>query len=242
MAIAKRRAWVIAAALVVVLAGGVGLVVENRLRSERQQPDWIVTKPGEPFGETQFKYLSIGTERDAGLPYWVFYVLAMMFPDRLPGGSGYPSFGLAWEQGVELPVGLTKVTIGYPRVGFNCALCHTARQQPPGGKPAFVVTGDTARIEALSRFFYECAKDPRFNSENILSEIANFKKLDWIDQLLYRFYIVPATKDRILKGGQHFLWATRGEPTKGNGSQGHGYATNLSDNEKRALIDFMKTP
>jgi hypothetical protein len=200
-----------------------------------------MTKPGEPFGDTQFKYLSIGTERDGGLPYWVFYVAAMMFPDRLPAGSGYPSFGLPWEQGVELPVGLTKVTVGYPRVGFNCALCHTARQQRPADKPAFVTTGDTARAEALSRFFYECAKDPRFDSDNILTEIANFKQLDWIDQLLYRFYIIPKTKARILKGGQHFLWATRGEPTKGNGNQGHGYATNLSENEKRALIDFMKT-
>jgi hypothetical protein len=241
MAIAKRRAWVIAAVLVVALAGGVGLVVENRLRGEQPQPDWIVTKPGGAFGDTQFKYLSIGSERDAGLPYWVFYVSAMMFPDRLPAGSGYPSFGLPWEQGVELPVGLTKVTIGYPRVGFNCALCHTARQQRPADKPAFVTAGDAARAEALSRFFYECAKDPRFDSDNILTEIANFKQLDWIDQLLYRFYIIPKTKDRILKGGQHFLWAYRGEPTKANGNQGHGYATNLSDNEKRKLIDFMKT-
>lgn len=239
MAIAKRRAWVIAAALVVALAGGVGLVIENRLRGKQPQPDWILAKPGE-FGDTQFKYLSIGTERDAGMPYWVFYVLAMMFPDRLPGINGYPSFGLPWEQGVEMPVGLTKVTIGYPRVGFNCALCHTARQPRPADKPVFVAAGDTARIDALSRFFYESAKDPRFESDNILSEISNFKKLDWIDWLLYRFYIIPATKDRILKGGQHFLWASRGEPTKANGDQGHGYANNLSDSERRALIDFVK--
>jgi hypothetical protein len=229
------------AAFVVALATGVGLIFEDRLWSEQPQPNWILTKPGEPFGDTQFKYLSIGGERDASLPYWVFYVLAMMFADRLPGTSGYGSFGLPWEQGVELPVGFTKVTIGYPRVGFNCALCHTARQERPGDKPTFVPTGDIAKIEALSRFFYECAKDPRFESDNILSEISNFNKLGWIDWVLYRFYIIPATRDRILRGGQNFLWAYRGEPTKANSNQGHGYATNLSDNEKRALIEFMKT-
>jgi hypothetical protein len=238
MAIAKRRAWWIGAAFVVVLAAAVGLIVEDRLWSKQPQPNWILTKP---FGDTQFKYLSIGGERDASLPYWTFYVLAMMFPDRLPASSGYGSFGLPWEQGVELPVGLTKVTIGYPRVGFNCAVCHTARQQRLDDKPKFVATGDTAGIKALSRFFYECATDPRFESDNILSEIANFKKLDWIDQLLYRFYIIPATRNKILRGGQDFLWAYRGEPTKADGNQGHGYADNLSDSERRALLEFMKT-
>jgi hypothetical protein len=232
MAIAKRRAWLIGAAIVVALAAGVGLVLEDRLSREHQQPNWILTKPGERFGDTQFKYLSVGTERDASLPYWVFYVLPSMFPEKLPPKkSGYGSFGLSWEETVELPV------------GFNCALCHTTRRERPGDKPIFVLTrsGDTARIAGLSRFFYDCAKDPRFDSDNILSEISNFKKLDWIDWLLYRFYIIPATKDRILKGGQNFLWAYRGEPTKGNGNQGHGYATDLSDNERRALIEFMNT-
>jgi hypothetical protein len=134
------------------------------------------------------------------------------------------------------------VIIGYPRVGFNCALCHTIRERS-GDKPAFAPAGSghTADIEALSRFFYECAKDPRFESDNILSEIGNFTKLDWIDWLLYRFYIIPATKDRILRDGQNFLWAYGGEPTKANGNQGHGYATNLPDSEKRELIAFMTT-
>jgi hypothetical protein len=233
---------VIGAAFVVALAAGVGLLIDGRLRREQPQPDWIVKKADAPFGDTQFKYLSIGSERDAAIPYWVFYVLPTMFPERLPGASGYGSFGLSWEQGVELPIGLTKVTIGYPRVGFNCALCHANRERS-GDKPAFVpaVSGHIADIEALSRFFYDCAKDPRFDSDNILSEISNFKKLDWIDWLLYRFYIIPATKDRILKGGQNFLWAYRGEPTKANGNQGHGYATDLSDNERGALIEFMNT-
>jgi hypothetical protein len=243
MAIAQRRVWGWIAVIVVVLAAGVGLVLEDRLWREQNQPNWIRTKPGERFGGTQFKYLSIGTERDAGLPYWVFYVLPSMFPDKLPAKSGYGSFGLSWEQTVELPIGLTKVTIGYPRVGFNCALCHVARRERPGDKPIFVPTrsADTAGIAALSRFFYDCARDPRFNSDNILSEISNFKKLDWIDGLLYRFYIIPAIRDRILNGGQDFLWGYRDEPTKDNGNQGHGYATRLSGDEQRALIEFVKT-
>ena len=99
----EARAWGWIAAIVVVLAAGVGLVLEDRLWRGQNQPDWIRTKPGGRFGDIQFKYLSIGTERDTGLSYWVFYVLPSMFPDEAAGKSGYGSFGLSWEQTVELP-------------------------------------------------------------------------------------------------------------------------------------------
>ena len=76
--------------------------------------------------EMRFKYGSIGAEHDAGIPYWIFYVLPRMFPEKLPGPGGYASLGVPWEQGQELPVGFTKKTIGFPRVANNCAVCHTA--------------------------------------------------------------------------------------------------------------------
>jgi mono/diheme cytochrome c family protein len=152
----------------------------------------------------------------------------MMFPEKLPGIGGYAAFGLSWEEGVELPIGLTKKVIGYPRVGINCALCHTTRYRTHAGiTPMFVPTGPghTANVEALSKFLYECAKDPRFESDNILAQIQNFTKLDWIDLLLYRFLIIPATKERIVKGGEHFLWTYRKEfPAWGRGSDGPSFS------------------
>jgi hypothetical protein len=244
MAVAKRRAFWFGAAIVVALVAAVGLVLEDRLWRAQPQPDWISRKPDGKFGPTQFEYLSIGGERDVSLPYWVFYVLPSMFPEKLPlKKSGYGSFGLSWEQGLELPIGLTKVTIGYPRVGFNCALCHVAQREQPGGQSKFAPTrsGNSTAIAALSRFFYECAKDPRFDGDDVLSEISNFKKLDWIDWLLYRFYIIPKVRDQILDGGQNFLWAPHGDPTTGTGDQGHGYANSLPEDERRALIEFAKT-
>src|SRR5690349_4093690 len=122
------RGWLtvvtLLAALVVVVVAWIGY---NKLWREEPQPEWILqTKAGAPFGETQFKYLSLGTEEN-GVPYWIFYVLPMIFSDKLPGLGGYSAFGLPWEPGVELPIGMTKRTIGYPRVGINCALCHTTR-------------------------------------------------------------------------------------------------------------------
>lgn len=229
--------------MVALLVAIVGFVLESRLWRELDQPGWIRVENGGAFGDVQFKYRSIGAERDAGLPYWVFYVLPSLFPEKLPPKkSGYGSFGLSWEETVEMPVGFTKVTIGYPRVGFNCALCHARLGEGSGSRPELlpVQPADTAAAAALSRFFYECAADPRFNSDNLLGEIAHFVKLDWIDRLLYRFYIIPATRTKILDGGRDFLWLYRGLPSKASGDQGHGYATRLPDRDEQALIGFVK--
>ena len=64
--------------------------------------------------------------------------------------------------------------IGFPRVANNCAVCHTAsyrakrrtrirRSSPPD--PA------TRNVEAFFRFLVDCAKDPRFNADNLMREI-----------------------------------------------------------------------
>ena len=84
------------------------------------QEAWMTETP-----EMRFRYGSIGAENDAGIPYWIFYVLPRMFPEKLPGAGGYASLGVSWEQGRELPIGFTKKTIGFPRVANNCAICHT---------------------------------------------------------------------------------------------------------------------
>src|SRR5918993_4649805 len=88
---------------------------------EEPQEAWMTATP-----EMRFRYGSIGAERDAGIPYWIFYVLPRMFPEKIPGPNGFASFGVSWEQGQELPVGFTKKVVGFARVANNCASCHTA--------------------------------------------------------------------------------------------------------------------
>src|SRR5215217_8593098 len=73
-----------------------------------------------------FKYGTIGVEESAGIPYWIWLVLPRVFPEHLPGPGGYSSLGVVWEQGSELPIGFSKLTVGFPRVGPNCAFCHTS--------------------------------------------------------------------------------------------------------------------
>ena len=70
-----------------------------------------------------------------------------MFPEHLPGNGGYAAFGMIFEPGKwegdhwiggEVPIGMSKKTIGFPRVAMNCALCHTTPVRKPGeAKPTF---------------------------------------------------------------------------------------------------------
>jgi mono/diheme cytochrome c family protein len=212
----KHRKIAIAASVVIVLlAGGVYLGWYKFFREE-SQPDWVNRNP-----DTRFKYGSIGAENDAGIPYWIFYVLPRMFPEKLPGPGGYASLGVPWEQGQELPVGFTKKVIGFPRVANNCAVCHTARYRTkPEENPTFVPggPGNTTNVEGFFRFFVDCAKDPRFNSDNVLWEITNVADLSWLDKILYKYLIIPITKKRLIEREQQFAWVYHpGFPEWGRG-------------------------
>ena len=165
----------------------------------------------------RFKYGSIGAEYDAGIPYWIFYVLPRIFPEKLtqdgvviPGG--YAALGVPWEMGQELPAGFTKKRIGFDRVANNCAVCHTTSyRETPDSNPVFVVGGGshTANVEGFFRYLIDCAKDPRFNADILMAEINRVTKLNVIDSLLYRFVTIPITKKRLLEREAQFAWVYR---------------------------------
>ena len=162
--------------------------------------------------ETRFRYGSIGGERDAGIPYWIFYVLPRVFPEKLPGPGGYASLGVSWEQGRELPVGFTKKTVGFPRVGNTCAVCHTTNYRAsPSENPAFINAGPghTLNLVAFFRFLVDCAKDPRFNADVLMREINLVTDMPWDDRLAYRFLIIPMTKKRLIEREKQFAWIYR---------------------------------
>jgi len=152
--------------------------------------------------EEQFKYGSIGTEAANGLPYWIWLVLPRMFPEYLPGPGGYLSLGVAGEEGHEMPIGFTRKTIGFPRVGINCALCHTATfRTRVDEKPTIVLGGPAHQFDAQRylRFLFDCANDPRFNSANVLAQIRPIHQLSFLDTELYRFLIIPQTRKALLQ-------------------------------------------
>jgi mono/diheme cytochrome c family protein len=166
------------------------------LRTE-PEPDWVVSDPVQ-----RFKYGSVGAEVTYGMPYWIWEVLPRIFSDLTPGPGGYKSFGLAWEEGKEMPVGLTKRVVGYPRVAANCALCHVGTWRSKEQEVPHLILGtpaNTVNVQALRRFFADAANDSRFNASVLLAEVKRDVKLSFLDQQIYRFILIPRTRKALAR-------------------------------------------
>ena len=210
-----KKQWIVVGLIVLLFLGGVGAFI-GWYKFFREEPQ-------APFANDamRFKYGSFGVENDAGLPYWIWVVLPRMFPEYLPGPGGYRSLGIPWEQGEEMPVGFTKKTIGFPRVGNKCAACHAASYRTKHDENPKIVAagpGHTQNIQGFLRFIEKCANDPRFNGADIMREINLIYRMPLLDRLLYRFVIIPFTKKAIIERSKGFEWMNRpGWPAWGPG-------------------------
>jgi hypothetical protein len=181
------------AVLVVFVAG---LAAWYKLYRDVPQPSWITADQRDAF-----LYGSVGAERTAGIPYWVWLVLPRICPEHLPGQGGYAALGRPWEEGKEMPAGFAKKTVGYVRVAGNCALCHAVSSHPgPNEVPVVVIAGpgQAADLQPLQTFLAQCAQDPHFNADDILSEIDMATKLSIVDHLLYRYILIPRAQRALL--------------------------------------------
>ena len=191
-----RWRLVVVCIVALTLVGAVGLFVYNGLFRAEPAPYF-------QSDEDQFLFGSVGTEAEQGIPYWIWLVLPRIFPGHLPAPGGYASIGvLSRDDRHEMPIGLSKVTIGYPRVGMNCAMCHAATFRAKADDVptiyAAAASHQTGAQEYL-RFLIACANDPKFTASTILGEIAKNTRLSLPDRLLYRFVIIPRTRRAILR-------------------------------------------
>jgi hypothetical protein len=189
-----KRKILIAFAVVVLFT--IGVTVWYKFYRDVPQPQWITADQ-----RNDFMYGAVGAEDTSGLPYWIWLALPRMFPEYLHGPGGYASLGLSWEEGREMPVGFAKKTDGYVRVTGNCALCHaTSHSGGPEEVPIVVIAppGSATNIQGLLSFFTQCARDPRFNADEILAEVDTAIKLSLLDRLLYRYVLIPRTKRALL--------------------------------------------
>ncbi|MEN8179642.1 MAG: c-type cytochrome [Pseudomonadota bacterium] len=199
----KKSKWSLVIVLVSMIVAVGGFIAWYKFFREVDQAPFATA-------EERFMYGSIGGENEAGIPYWIFVVLPRMFPEYLPGQGGYASLGIAWEEGKELPVGFTKKVVGFPRVSNTCAVCHTTSYRvSTDADPVFVAAGPghTSNVQGFFSFLRDVANDPRFNADNLLSEIKLVTDLSLLDQVLYRFIIIPFTKKALLE--RNFDWMER---------------------------------
>src|SRR5262245_53674864 len=196
-----RSQWIVIGVLALLLVVG-GIFTYNHFFREEPAPYFA-------SDEEHFLYGSIGTEAEQGIPYWIWLVLPRVFPEYLPGPGGYASLGFLGKDGHEMPVGLSKVTVGFPRVGINCAICHTASLRARADDIPKVIAAapshQTGEQQYL-RFLFACASDSRFTADTILGEIDKNYRLSAIDRFLYRFVIIPQTRRALLQLQNRNAW------------------------------------
>ncbi len=207
----RRRGRFIVIALLVIAAVG-GLVAYNTFFREEPAPYFA-------SDEEHFLFGSVGTESQEGIPYWIWLVLPRIFPEYLPGTGGWASLGILGKPGYEMPMGLSKVTIGFPRVAINCAMCHvTSVRTAPGAPQTLVPAGTSNRTspQQYLRFLLDCASDARFTADVILAEIAKNTELSAYQRMVYRFVIIPQTRRALLEVKERESWMDR-NPDWGRG-------------------------
>jgi len=172
----------------------------------------VITAQSEPDIVTEFKYGSIGTEGTVGVPYWVWKVLPEVFPDKLPNraGNGYERVGFTYESpSSDLPMGASRSDDWIPRVGLNCATCHSGAYREAPGAPPKVVLGMPAHrmdLQAYARFLSACANDPRFNADSLIAAMRKHPEFGFFDGLAYRWFAINATRRGILERDSRIAW------------------------------------
>ena len=205
----RMTAWAIAVIVLAAYVGGLALF-------RRFNPDAPTI-----YADIRehFKYGSIGSEPANGIPYWIWKVLPEMFPEKLPRpGNGYASFGFVFQPGEELPIGLSRRKVVIPRVGMNCAICHTGTvRDTPAAAPRIYLgmPANTFDLQAYLQFLIDCAADGRFTADNVVREIAARTNLDPLQRMVYS-QAVYQTREALLDRSRRLAF-TRHEPLWGPG-------------------------
>ncbi len=157
--------------------------------------------------EEHFKYGSLGSEHEFGIPYWIWMALPELFADKLPG-EGFESVGFIYEKGKDLPIGMSKRRyLGFDLVWLNCAFCHagTVRNTPESDPRIYTaMPANGFDFRAFMRFLFAVGEDRRFTPQRILLQIKTIREreglgdLPLIDRLALRFYGIYFMRERIL--------------------------------------------
>jgi hypothetical protein len=156
-----------------------------------------------------FKYGSLGSEHEFGVPYWIWRALPELFEDKLPKpGKGWESVGFVFEKGKDLPVGMSQRRyLGFDVVWLNCAFCHagTVRESAQSEPKVYTaMPANTFDFRAFMRFLFATGEDRRFTPADILRQINVVRQreglddLPLIDRLVLRFYGIYFMRERIL--------------------------------------------
>ncbi len=179
------------------------------LRAASERPD----AASFPDIVDHFKYGSVGAEEGSGLPYRIWRVMPDVCAEHLPPrpGTGYERIGFIDEGAAHgRPVGTSFRPGNGDRVGLNCATCHvgTLREAPEAERRVVVgMPANQMDLQAYARFLTACAKSPAFETGALIDAIRRTQPgFGPFQRLVYRLFVVRATRDGILERAQENAW------------------------------------
>ena len=205
--------------------------------------------------QEHFKYGSIGSDIENGLPWRVLKVLPRMFQEYLPpgGATDYTAFGFIMEPGRETPIGFSTRRRIVDLIGLNCAACHTGQvREDETAEPRIYIgmPSNTVDLQGFFNFLFACAADNRFTAANILSEMEKDGNIFFTDRLIYENGIPQlqagllkrkAQLDRFLLPDHAMFGPGRVDtfnPYKGNQFADEYDNSSIPDAERFGTVDF----
>ena len=202
-----------------------------------------------------FKYGSVGSDIENGLPLAILRVMPRMFPEYLPEGAprDLTAFGFIQEPGRDRPIGFSERRRFIDLVGFNCAACHVGVVRESETAQARIIPGmpaNTVNIQALLNFMFACAADNRFNPDAVIAEIRKDERLNPLDRFFYRAAVTQMKAGLLIRKAQldRFLMPSHAEfgpgrvdtfnPYKVNQFSEHYVGYKFTDDERYGTVDF----
>lgn len=201
-----------------------------------------------------FKYGSIGSDVENGLPLKLLLVLPRVFPEHLPEGAprDLTAFGFLREPGRDRPIGFSRRRRLIDLTGLNCAACHVGEVRGPEGEGRLVILGMPAAgvdLMAFFRFLFTVAADDRFRADVLLPAIEETSGLGPVEGLLYRLAIPRVREELLLRRVRAAALFAPGRPAWGPGRVdtfnpykvlqfAAAYREGLSERERVGVADF----
>lgn len=203
----RRRWWLYSAlvALLVLLLIGIAAVIAGI---------WALARFGENETRTfaniipHFKYGSIGSEPESGMPYWIWKTLPSLYPDEFQNRNDYTAFGFLYEKNRDgkqrdLPIGVSKRNVsGVDVVWLNCATCHTGTYRLKDGDDRHIVPGMPSNhldFHAFVEVVLKLATDPRLAPKELFPAMKKAgADLGFVDRLIWRAAVLPRFREGLL--------------------------------------------
>ncbi len=174
-----------------------------------------------------FKYGSIGSEPESGLPVAIWKALPVLFPERFDGRTDYAAFGLLYETDEDgdrrdLPIGIATRTVRGVELGWlNCAVCHTGEVTRAADGTTEIILGMPANLFDLYgfiEFLLDIANSEKLAPDSMLAAMeTSGTDLGPLDRLFWRYLVLPQVREGLLAQRAALSDLIAGQPAWGPG-------------------------